>query len=123
MTINEAISRYMQMRPSTKLTRDMMVDHLSRLDHLVKANVIDTHEGGGGEFKGYSVETPLDTQLLIDEHFADIYSDWLDIHNELLVKDYNKYNNACAIYDKKYQEFEAYYNRTHMPVQTERKYF
>lgn len=123
MTINEAISRHMQMRPSTKLTREMMIDHLSRLDHLVKANIIDTHEGGGGVFEGYTVDTPLDTQLLIDEHFSDIYSDWLDLHNELLVKDYTKYNNACAIYDKKYQEYEAYYNRTHMPIQRKRKYF
>lgn len=122
MTINEAINKFLKARPTAQLSQDMMIEALSRLDRLVKQNIIDTHEGGKLVFyEDYNQNTDVDTVLLIPAPYDDIYIDWLDIKNELLVKDYKRYNNACEVYDRKFTEFSAFYNRTHMPLETKRR--
>ena len=122
MTINEAINKFLKARPTAQLSQDMMIEALSRLDRLVKLNIIDTHEGGELVFyEDYNQNTDVDTVLLIPAPYDDIYIDWLDIKNELLVKDYKRYNNACEVYDRKFTEFSAFYNRTHMPLETGRR--
>lgn len=123
MTIKEAINRFAQENPSIKITPEQMIAELSRLDTLVKLNIIDSHEGGGGEFNGYDSDTDVDTELLIEKPYDDIYIDWLSIKNEFLLKDYKRYNSIAEVYGMKYKEYEAYYNRTHMPIQKQRIYY
>lgn len=118
MTINEAINAFKQANPGTKLTFEQMVQELSRLDLLVKENVIDTHEGGSVDFHGYDDSTDGDTLLLVDEPHDVIYTDWLTLKNELFAKDYKRYNNAATIFDTNYKAFAASYNRSHMPKGT-----
>lgn len=122
MTINEAINRFKQTRSSTKLSADQMIEALSRLDRLVKINIIDTHEGESADFNGYTLDTDGETELLVLAPYDDIYIDWLDVQNELLAKDYKRYNNAVEVYDTKYQEYASYYNRTRMPLPSKIKY-
>ena len=123
MTLNDAITRYKEMRTSTKLSQEQMIDAISRLDKLVNINIYATHEGGERDFSGYDPDGDLSLELLVPSPYDDMYIDWLDCQGELLARDYKRYNSAATVYDAKFQKFSADYNRTHMPVQKKRRYF
>ena len=123
MTIKEAISRFKIANPSVKLSHDQIIDALTRLDTFVKINVIDLHEGVGVDFNGYTPDSDESTVLLVCPPYDDIYIDWLGIQNDLLVRDYNKYNKAAEAYDVKLRAYTAYYNRTHLPLEGKIKLF
>lgn len=123
MTINEAITLHKQRVPATKLTEAQIIDALSRLDRNVYLNIICAHEGSHGEFTPYTEETGFDTELLIPSPYDDIYADWLDVQNELVCKNHSRYNNAVAIYDKKYQEYASFYTRNNLPKSKTWRFF
>ena len=71
MTIIEAINRIDALKPNGYGQAEK-IKWLSDLDRTVKAEIIDTHEGGGEAFAGYGSDTPLDTVLLIPALYDDV---------------------------------------------------
>ena len=65
MTIMEALHRIDSIKPNT-YRQSEKIKWLSTLDGRVKGEIIDTHEGAEAvEFKGYTDDTTLTTELLI----------------------------------------------------------
>ena len=124
MTIIEAIHAIDSIKPNNYTESDK-VKWLSTLDGLVKIEVIDTHEGAEGViFTGYDDNTLTDTKLLIPEPYAEkVYTQWLQSQIDFANEETAKYNNSSAVFNHTYGEFQKYYNRTHMPVIKQRKYF
>lgn len=123
MKIREAIERLDSLKQNTYTDSDK-IEWLSRLDHMVKRNILDTHEGGGGEtFTGYNEETDPDTELLIPEPYAEAYLRWMEAQIDYCNAEYNRYNNAMEMFQTAYNGFQNDYNRTHMPKGTRLKYF
>ena len=116
MTIKQAIDRVDKMSPNA-YSRDIKIAWLSTLDDLIYTKIILTHEGAPDDgFTEYDEDTPLDTGLLVSEPYSEIYYYWLRSKIDEANGEYNGYNNNSAHYNAWYSDFEAYYNRTHMPI-------
>lgn len=123
MTIIEAINRIDTLKPNTYVQENKEY-WLSKLDGIIFDKIIKTHEGAQiEEFNGYSIETPLDTELLVSAPYDDIYIKWLEAQIDYANREYDKYNNSIMAYNDAYVEYERYYNRTHMPKSKSFKYF
>ena len=123
MKIIEAINKIDTLKPNN-YTHSDKIKWLSNLDGIIKAEIIDTHEGGSSiEFNGYTDETLLETELLVPAPYDDIYVKWLESQIDYTNAEYGKYNNSSTAYNTAYSAFERYYNRTHMPIQRKLKFF
>jgi hypothetical protein len=123
MTIIEAITRIDSLKPNTYAQCDK-VKWLSQLDGLIKSEVIDTHEGADAViFNGYDDNTDDDTVLLVPAPYDNVYISWLESRIDYANGEINRYQNSSIMYNTDYTKFVNYYNRTHMPIETKRKYF
>lgn len=123
MTIIEAINKIDSFKPNS-YTQDDKIAWLSELDGIIKAEIIDTHEGSESiTFNGYEVDTALDTIMLVPAPYDDIYLKWLEAKIDYLNGETPKYNNSMTMYNSAYSIFERYYNRTHMPIGKSIKFF
>ena len=123
MTIIEAINKVDALKPNN-YTQVEKIKWLSNLDGVIKATIIDTHEGGEDIiFNGYDDETPISTVLLVPAPYDDLYIKWLESQIDYNNAEYGKYNNSSTAYNTAYSAFERYYNRQHMPIQRKLKFF
>lgn len=123
MTIIEAINKIDALKPNN-YTQDDKIKWLSNLDGIIKAEIIDTHEGFEDVvFNGYNYDVPIDTVLLVPHPYDDIYIKWLESQIDYTNAEYGKYNNSVTAYNTAYSAFERYYNRQHLPKQTKMKFF
>lgn len=114
MKLCEAISKIDSLMHNT-YTSGEKTEWLSALDGDVKRLVIDTHEGDGVTFVGYTENTDGETVLLIPAPFDQAYLFWLEAHIHYYNGEYSKYNNALERYNERYQAFASEYTRTHLP--------
>ncbi len=123
MTIIEAINQIDSLKPNTYTPSDKM-RWLSRLDGKVKEEIIDLHEDAEDTtFNGYDDDTSLDTELLIPRPYDDAYIQWLEAQIDYANNEYGRYNNSITMFNTTYSAFERYYNRTHMPLGKNMKFF
>ena len=123
MTIIEAIGIINALKPNNYTELDK-IGWLSEVEHMIKTNIIDTHEGGEDiVFNGYDQSTNTEIKLLISEPYDDIYIKWLEAKIDYHNAEYQKYNNSVTAFNNIYSAFERYYNRQHMPIQNKLKFF
>lgn len=123
MTIIEAVNRIDLIKPNNYTQIDK-IKWLSDLDGRIKAEIIDTHEGGEDVvFNGYTEFTPLDTSLLATGQYDDLYVKWLESQIDYTNAEYQHYNNSVTAFNNLYSAFERYYNRQHMPKTQKLKFF
>ena len=123
MTIIEAITQIDTLKPNG-FKQPEKIRWLSLLDGVIKAEIIDTHEGGSEvTFTGYDESTPLDTKLLVPAPYEHLYLRWLEAQIDYYNAEIGKFNNSISLYNTAYSAFEKYYNRTHMPIQHKLKFF
>lgn len=118
MTIMEAINHIDAVKPNG-YSQVEKIKWLSTMDGMVKAEIIDTHEGASEAskaFVGYDANTPLTQELLIPHPHDDVYIKWLEAQIDYANGEYGKYNNSMTMANTAYSAFERYYNRTHMPL-------
>jgi hypothetical protein len=122
MTLIEAISRIDTIKPNT-YTQPEKIKWLSTLDGVIKAEIIDTHEGAEDvSFSGYPESINLSTKLLVPAPYDDVYLRWLEMQIDYANGEYDKYDNSMTAYNTAYSAFARYYNRTHMPTGKKLKY-
>lgn len=123
MTIMEAINRIDAVKPNS-YPQGEKIRWLNAIDGMVKSKIIDTHEGGNMvAFYGYTDETPLATKLLVPAPYDEMYLFWLESKIDYSNGETGRYNNSVSMFNSAYEEFERYYNRTHMPIGKEFKFF
>ena len=123
MKLIEAISHINTVKPNS-YSQAEKIRWLSTLDGMVKAQIIDTHEGGENvTFNGYADTTALTAELLIPAPFDEVYINYLEMKIDYSNGEYGKYNNSAAIYNEAYSAFENHYNRTHKPLQKKFTHF
>lgn len=123
MTIIEAINAVDNRKPNL-IEQKEKIKWLSKLDGIVKTEIIDTHEGGGEiTFSGYDANTDINTELLICAPYDDVYTSWLESKIDYAQDEYVKYNNSSMLFNTRYAEYQSYYNRTHTPKGSTFKYF
>lgn len=115
MKLREAIDRIDSLKHNTYTTAEK-VEWISRLDGLVKNQIIDTHEDGENiEFNGYTVEADMERELLIPAPYDDAYIKWLEAKIDYYNGEIARYNNSVMMYQAAYDSYSRYYNRNHMP--------
>ena len=123
MTIIEAINRIDSLKPNSYSQEDKIA-WLSILDGEIKANIIDTHEGSEKvTFNGYDADTPTDTVLLVPAPYDDVYIKWLESQIDYSSGETKRFNNSIVMYNTAYSAFERHYNRNHMPIGKNIKFF
>lgn len=123
MTINEAVYRIDQIKPNG-YTMSEKIKWLSTLDGIIKAEIIDTHEGSEDvTFNGYDENSSLTSTLLVPAPYDDIYLRWLEAQIDYANNEYGKYNNSITLYNAAYANYERHYNRKHMPLGKKIKFF
>lgn len=116
MKICDAISQIDRLKHNTYSVADK-VSWLSRLDAMAKRLIIDTHEGGEEvPFSGYDDTTDTGTEMLIPAPFDEVYIRWLEAQIDYANAEYDSYNNSIQMFQTAYDQYEAWYNRTHMPI-------
>lgn len=115
MTIFEAINRIDSLIHNTYGNGDKIA-WLSRVDHMVKKHIIDTHEGAEEvSFDGYHDNTDPETELLVPAPYDGLYLHWLEAQIDYTNGEYDKYNNAILMFNTEYDGYANYYNRNHTP--------
>ena len=112
MTIAQALSALDQRRHNGR-TLEEKLRWLSQLDGTLRLLVLDRY--GKGEFTPYTVDTPMDRQLLVGPPFEEIYLYWLEAQVCLADGEIAEYNNAITQYNRLYQAFGNHQNRTRIP--------
>lgn len=122
MKISEAISQLDELKHNT-YTQSNKVQWLSRLDAMVKKQIIDTHEGEEVIFNGYDDSTDTNTELLIPAPYDEVYLRWMEAQIDYHNGEYGKYNNSMDMFNTSYNAYQNEYNRTHMPKGKSIRYF
>ena len=122
MTIIEAIHGINKVKPNV-YDQSQIIKWLSTLDGIIKKEIIDTHEGGEKViFNGYTDETNLLTELLVQSPYDDIYIRYLEMQIDYANGEYGKYNNSKVMYNTVYSAFAKYYNSEHMPLNSGKRF-
>lgn len=122
MKIIDAINRLDALKFNTYSQSDK-VEWLSRLDSMVKRQIIDTHEGADAvTFTGYDDSTNLDTELLVPVPYDEMYLRWLEAQIDYHNGEYDKYNNAIIMFNTAFDAYRSYYNGIHKPVSHGRRF-
>lgn len=115
MTLMGVINHLNTVKPNG-YTQTEKIKWLSTLDGIVKAEIIDTHEGGESvTFEGYT-ESSLMQELLVPPPYDDMYIKWLEAQIDYANGEYGKYNNSITLYNTAFDAYAKYYNRTHKPI-------
>lgn len=122
MKMIEAINRLDTLKCNTYSQNDKIA-WLSRLDSMVKQQIIDTHDGAEAvSFNGYTADTPLDTVLLVPAPYDEVYLRWMEAQIDYHNGEYDKYNNAIIMFNTALDSFHRYYNSNHKPLQHGRRF-
>lgn len=123
MKIAEAIARLDSLKHNLFPVEEK-VAWLSRLDHMIKKHIIDTHEGGDKvAYQGYTPETDPETELLAPAPFDEMYLRWMEAQIDYHNSEYDRYNQSILMFKAEYDGFARWYNRNHMPLGGKMKYF
>ena len=116
MNISQAINRLEELKFNT-YKQNEKVEWLSRLDTMVKQQIIDTHDGAENViFSGYDQNTPMDTKLLVPAPYDEMYLRWMEAQIDYHNGEMANYNNAIILFNNAFENYAAYYNREHRPV-------
>ena len=122
MKIIDAINSLDALKFNT-YTQDDKLQWLSRLDSMVKKQIIDTHEGAEAvSFSGYTADTPTDTILLVPAPYDEVYLRWMEAQIDYHNGEYDKYNNAIIMFNTAFEAYQKHYNSAHKPVQRGRRF-
>ena len=123
MTIMDALHRIDNIKPNS-YNQTEKVKWLSTLDGIIKAEIIDTHEGAEDVvFNGYTEDTDLLTTLLVPAPYDELYLFWLESKVDYWNGEIGKYNNSISMFNEAYSSYAKYYNRTHMPKGKKFRFF
>lgn len=113
MTIIEAINITDSFKFNT-FSPENKIMWLSKLDSMIKRHVIDAYLGGEAiVFTQYTVDTPLDTKLLVESPHDGIYQKWLEAQIDLANGEYDRYNASITLFNDEYENFVKKYGKMH----------
>ena len=142
MTIQEALDRVDILKPN-KIGTDTKIAWLSKVDGEIWQEVIMTHapdwhlmhrlteneddsadpRENSWHFPGYSMETDPNTELIVPAPYDEsLYTAYLSAQVDIVNQETDKYTNDATLYNAALKQFQAYWNREHMPRQRVRRF-
>ena len=121
MRVCDAIDRVDSLKHNTDTSAEK-IEWLSQLDGNIKNEIIDTHESDDDIFFYGYTEDDMETELLVEAPYDVLYIRWLEAQIDYYNGEINRYNNSMMMYQAAYDNYDRYYNRTHMPKGQNFKY-
>lgn len=122
MTIRGAIDRNDGLKYNTYTNAEKIM-WLSQLDWDIKKNILDRYANSGHwGFWGYTEDTDPETQLLVPAPWDQMYLRWLEAQIDYHNGETERYNMSIVRFQDMYNDFAAYYGRTHMPLMAARRF-
>lgn len=116
MTINEIIELVDAQRPNAYEDK-VKITWLDQLDRMAWREVFATHEDAGRDsFDGYTEDQDGNTELLIPNDHKLVYLYWLQAMIDFANQEMSRYTNSMTMFNAHYGDFQASWNRTHMPI-------
>ncbi len=112
MTVDNAISRFDDLCPNS-LEYSEKLRMLSELDGRIFTEIISLYSDLPETFYGYDPGTPGNTVLLVRYPYDGIYTKYLAAMTDEINGDTSRFANSRLSFNNAYEEFAAYYNRTH----------
>ena len=113
MKIREAIERLDEVFPNT-FDDVQKVRWLGRLDHSIVTELWNNYETlCGADFTPYSEETDLDTEILVQEPYCELYSLYLQAQIHMATGETGLYATAAQAFNIAYQRYADFINRTY----------
>lgn len=108
MTLGKAISLFDTQRKNS-VSGALKIRWLSELDMKISAEFLVPRGENG--FTGYSDSQSTDTELLAPESYSEIYPCYLNMKNDYMNGEINRYNNSALIFNRLYYEMGNFINR------------
>lgn len=112
MTISEVINEVDALHRNA-FDVSQKIAWLSQADSMVQRMVLEPYKGDNQTFSGYTTDTPGDTVLLMPAPFDAAYKHYLSAQIHQANQELDKYNNEIAQFDSLFNEYSAWYRRTH----------
>lgn len=122
MNISDAIYLVDKLKPN-QYSSDLKIGWLSKLDGQIFKEVFATHADSPIEsFEGYD-GSDMDKELLVPYPYdEDIYNYFLQAQIDKENGETAKYNQSITLYNNAFHAFQAWYNRTHLPIPTGQRF-
>lgn len=115
MTINDAIIQSDNTNPNA-YPYEQKIIWLSRVEAIVKNEVIDAHEGADAYcFSGFDSSTDVNTVLIMPEPYDECYVHWLQAQVHYANDDFERYNCSNIMFKSLFDDFKSHYKKNHTP--------
>lgn len=122
MTIIEAISQADDLYRNNFSTKQKVI-WLSRCEAQIYHDVIDRYEGGADSFPGFTEETDTRTELIMPQPYDEGYIHYLIAQIANGYEEFDRYNNAIAIFNSRIEGFEKWWQKDHASASGKRFLF
>lgn len=122
MKIIEAINAIDALKHNT-YTQSDKIGWLSRMDWMVKREILDVHKVCDVFFTGYNDDTDPETELLVPAPYDEVYLRWMEAQIDYYNGEYGKYNNSITMFNDAFAAYSNYFTRNNMPKGQRLKFF
>lgn len=105
MTYAECITRFDGLKYNTYHQEEKLL-WLEELEEKLQVEVVENHE---------EPEEVAEGELTAPKAFESMYLRWLEAQVDYANGEYERYNNAMAMFMAEYEAFRNWYTRGHMP--------
>ena len=109
MTIEEAIAFADEAEPNT-YSDSIKLHYINELEGKIQLEVMLLSPGD------MASHTATTETLLVSSPYDDIYPLYLTAHIQFLMGEYDRYQNTQAMFNRKYEEYSAYYAWVNRPL-------
>lgn len=115
MTYQEAITRFDALKYNTYSDAEKL-NWLYNLELEIFFEIYSHYEDAPKEMTLYNDPEIKDKQLMVSAPYDVLYLRYLEAMVDYQNGEFGKFNNSCALYKAAWQDYQRYYNRTHMPL-------
>lgn len=117
MTVASIIEQFNTERPNN-ISDTLKVGWLLKCEKMIYDTVLMTHEDCiEVDFDDFDI----DSELLVDEPYDDLYIHYLDQRVALNANDTRRYNAAATLFNNAMITYQQKYNRDHKPLKVSKK--
>lgn len=116
MKLQEAIDRCDRLKPN-QYDSGMKTEWINELELRVVRDILQKHEGYE-EYVFQPYETGEEAMLIVPEPYSTMYEKFLFCKIDLYNSEIERYNNSAVLFNAAFADYQAYFRRTHMPIQS-----
>ncbi len=120
MKVIEAVGVLNGLKPNA-ISDAIKIGWLSDVDFKVANEILPfyTYDVEQAVFAGYDPDTDMDDELLISAPYCNAYTFYLMAMIDFYLNNISHYNNELGMFNGRFDEYKAFYHRTHTPINIE----